>query len=257
MTQVKENHAFIDGQNLHSGVRALGWKIDHKKFRDYLRDELNVTKAFMFVGFMEEHQDLYNALQDAGFICFFKPLLRYNDGTVKGNVDADMVLQVMVDIDNFDKAVIVTGDGDFTGLIRHLITVNKLERVIIPNSRNFSSLYERIDEFGKEKNMFQFMDNLRNTLSYKPTTKGRGERSQQQNNVSRNTRSTSSKSGSIPVLPTKPSNSRRSSTAKPKRTPAKKRASNGSGSKSGGRARMTYKERLESSLIESINNAAE
>ena len=109
----KTNIAFIDGQNLNSGVKALGWKLDHKTFRAYLRDEHDVSKAYIFIGFMEEHQDLYSALQEAGFILYFKPLVRYDDGVVKGNVDADMVLQVMIDIERFDKAVIVSGDGDF------------------------------------------------------------------------------------------------------------------------------------------------
>lgn len=158
------NYAFIDGQNLNSGVKALGWKLDHKKFRAYLRDEHDVSKAYIFIGFMEEHQDLYSALQEAGFILYFKPLVRYDDGVVKGNVDADMVLQVMIDIERFDKAVIVSGDGDFSGLIRHLAGQRKLEQVIIPNRATYSSLFKRMDEFGNAH--FTFMDDLRRKLAY-------------------------------------------------------------------------------------------
>jgi uncharacterized LabA/DUF88 family protein len=159
------NYAFIDGQNLHSGVTQLGWKLDHSKMRNYLKEEFSVNKAFIFIGFMEEQQDLYTALQDAGFILVFKPLVRYYDGTIKGNVDADMVLKVMVEINNYQQAVIISGDGDFHGLIRHLIQINKLRKLIIPNKENSSSLFERINEFDQRK-YFIYMDNLKDKLTY-------------------------------------------------------------------------------------------
>jgi len=158
-----DNYAYIDGQNLHSGVSALGWKIDHKKFRDFLTNKYKVTKAYYFVGFMEEHQDLYSALQEAGFILVFKPLVRYEDGTIKGNVDADMVLQCMIDVAKYNRAVLVTGDGDFAGLIRHLASVKKLERVLIPNKSNYSSLFDRFEGFDKYGD---FMSDHRNEISY-------------------------------------------------------------------------------------------
>lgn len=160
-----ENYAFIDGQNLHAGVESLGWKLDHKKFREYLRQEHSVKKAYMFIGFMEEYQTLYSALQEAGFILHFKPLVRSEDSVIKGNVDADMVLQTMIDIDRYDQAVIVSGDGDFAGLIRHLASTGKLNQVIIPNRSNYSSLFKRLDEYGDI--YFTFMNDLRNKLAYR------------------------------------------------------------------------------------------
>lgn len=159
------NFAFIDGQNLNSGVNALGWKLDHRKFREYLESEFGVSKAYMFIGFMEEHQDLYNALQESGFILVFKPLVRRGDQEVKGNVDTDLVLQAMVDIGRYDQAVIVSGDGDFAGLIRHLAGVNKLKQVVIPNKDRYSSLFDRLDEFDSKH--VTFMNDLRNQLAYK------------------------------------------------------------------------------------------
>lgn len=161
----QNNYAFIDGQNLHAGVESKGWKLDHKKFREYLRDEYNVTKAYMFIGFMEEYQPLYSALQEAGYILHFKPLIRSEDSVIKGNVDADMVLQAMVDIDRYDQAVIVSGDGDFAGLIRHLAGTDKLKQVIIPNRSTYSSLFKRLDEYGDD--YFTFLNDLRGKLAYR------------------------------------------------------------------------------------------
>jgi uncharacterized LabA/DUF88 family protein len=164
------NYAFIDGQNLNAGVESLGWKLDYKKFREYLRQELQVKKAYIFVGFMEEYQPLYSALQEAGFILHFKPLVRSDENTIKGNVDADMVLQTMVDVDRYDAAVIVSGDGDFAGLVRHLASVHKLRQVLVPNRSTHSSLFKRMADYG---DTFTFLNDLRRQLAYRDFSKRR------------------------------------------------------------------------------------
>lgn len=176
--QALPNYAFIDAQNLHAGVESLGWKMDHKKFRDYLDAEYGVKKAYMFLGFMEEHQPLYSALQEAGFILYFKPLVRHDESAIKGNVDADMVLQTMIDIERYNQAVIVSGDGDFAGLIRHLASVNKLKQVIIPNRSTYSSLFKRLNEYGDK--YFTFMNDLRRDLAYRDFRRRSPRKPQQQ-----------------------------------------------------------------------------
>ena len=44
---------------------------------------------------------------------YFETNVRASDGTVKGNVDAELVLHTMIEYKHFDKAIIVSGDGDF------------------------------------------------------------------------------------------------------------------------------------------------
>lgn len=123
----KANYAFIDAQNLNAGLHRLGWKIDWKKFRTYLSEERNVEVAYIFLGFMPDYQDLYLVLQKAGFVVVFKEILTNKDGDVKGNIDAELILQAMVDYDRYDRALIVSGDGDFTCLLRYLAQNDKLE----------------------------------------------------------------------------------------------------------------------------------
>ena len=62
---MKSNYAFIDSQNLYLG---LGWKIDYKRFRVYLREKYNVEKAYMFIGYLPENANLYRSLQEAGYV---------------------------------------------------------------------------------------------------------------------------------------------------------------------------------------------
>jgi uncharacterized LabA/DUF88 family protein len=134
------NYAFIDGQNLHKGIQELGWNLDYRRFRTYLKDKYAVEKAFIVMGYVATNTDLYTALQSYGYTLIFKPILTYKDGRVKGNCDADLVLNVMTRIEEFAQAVIVSGDGDFFCLIKYLKDRNKLRMILVPDENNYSAL---------------------------------------------------------------------------------------------------------------------
>ena len=138
----ENNYAFIDAQNLHVAVRHLGWAIDFPVFRKFLLSEYSVQRAYLFIGFREEYTDLYSDLQAAGFILVLKPTIKARDGTVKGNCDADLVLQAMIDLPDYDKAVIITGDGDFASLVRYLKEQRKLSVLLAPDKNRYSGLLE-------------------------------------------------------------------------------------------------------------------
>ena len=140
----------------------VGWKLDMKRFRVYLEEKYKVGRAYYFIGYIPSNNDLYTALQSYGFILVFKPTLRLKDGSVKGNCDAEMVLQAMIDINDYDKAIIVTSDGDFGCLVKYLMKVGKLERALAP-CRAGSSVLLRNAAGAK----IDFLDNLRNKLEYK------------------------------------------------------------------------------------------
>lgn len=157
------NYAFIDSQNLNLSIREMGWPLDHKRFRAYLEENYNVVKAYIFVGFIEGHEDLYNTLEAAGFVCIYKPTIEHKDGTTKGNCDAELVLQAMIDYNLYDKAVVISGDGDFQCLVKYFIEQDKLLNLIIPNRNKYSALYKE-DMF---EPYLHFMNNLKGTLAYK------------------------------------------------------------------------------------------
>ena len=163
MKTKSNNYAFIDSQNLNLSIRSLGWNLNFKHFRVYLKDKYNVSKAFLFIGFVEGNNDLYKSLQEAGFICIFKPTLKYKDGTTKGNCDAELVLQAMIEYVNYEKAVIITGDGDFYCLVKYLIEQKKLQAIIIPNRLKFSALLK----FKICRPYLRFLNDLKTKLSYK------------------------------------------------------------------------------------------
>ena len=145
MQTKSNNFAFIDSQNLNLGVKSQGWVLDFPKFRIFLRDKYDVSKAFLFIGYVPGNQTLYTDLQKAGYICIFKPTQQIKKNgklIIKGNVDAELVLHAMIELHNYDKAVVVSGDGDFYCLVDYLAANNKLEKIIVPNS-HYSSLLKK------------------------------------------------------------------------------------------------------------------
>lgn len=157
------NYAFIDSQNLNLGTQKMGWKMDWIKFREWLKKEYNVEKAFMFIGYMPDFEKLYDQLHSQGYLVVLKPTLEmFHDPAseeekkktvdkeekrvVKGNIDADLVLHVMKEKNNYDKAVIVSGDGDFYTLIEHLDQEKKLLKVLTPNWQ-YSSLLKPFESY--------------------------------------------------------------------------------------------------------------
>jgi len=136
------NYAFIDSQNLNLGIRSQNWKLDFKKFRIYLKDRFKINEAFIFIGYIKENENLYKKLESYNYKLIFKPTSTISKNIIKGNVDAELVLHTMIEYDNYEKAVIISGDGDFYCLIKYLEEKNKLERLIIPNQFIYSYLLE-------------------------------------------------------------------------------------------------------------------
>jgi uncharacterized LabA/DUF88 family protein len=151
-------YAFIDSQNLNLGTSKdiyrnkkliyKGWKLDFRKFRRYLSDKFRVSKAFLFIGYIKQNKKLYRRLKTFGYKLVFKPTVADNQGKPKGNVDAELVLySAAVEYSNYDKAIIVSGDGDFYCLLEFLEKRNKLGRIIIPNIKSESSLLKPFQQY--------------------------------------------------------------------------------------------------------------
>lgn len=164
-------YAFIDSQNLNLGIRSLGWQLDFARFRLYLRNKYEVEKAFLFLGYIKKYESIYKKLRKYGYELIFKPTVKYKSGnsyTVKGNVDVELVINVMLQIDNFDKCIIASGDGDFYTLIDYLVEKDKLKKIVVPN-RKHSTLLKK---FNKDIVVLEYLENK---LSKKSGRRSRGK----------------------------------------------------------------------------------
>ncbi|MEM7368710.1 MAG: NYN domain-containing protein [Bacteroidota bacterium] len=148
MEQANNNYAFIDGQNLYLSTKANGWTLDMKRFRVYLKEKYKVSEAYYFLGYLrEELQDLYSMLQRAGFIIIFREHHSGMLGNKKGNIDTDLVFEVMrnlVDETSFGNVVLVSGDGDYKKMVDYLIKKDRFEKILFPNRKFASSLYKQL-----------------------------------------------------------------------------------------------------------------
>lgn len=156
-TNGSQNSAFIDGQNLYLGTTTAtpAWKVDLVRFRTYIRKKYGVEKAYYFLGFVnDKEQDLYSALQEAGFIIMFREHNSAMIGTKKGNVDCDIVFAVMKKLlrkELVGNVVLVSGDGDYKKLVDFLIEEGRLAKILFPNTYRASSLYRSIKlKFGAD-----------------------------------------------------------------------------------------------------------
>jgi len=159
MKKSEVNFAFVDAQNLHRGINSLGWNIDWYKFRIYLTEKYSVKLAYVFIGFVQENQGLYEYLQRCGYVLVFKPIVRDGNDRIKGNCDADLVLHSILKISEYDKAVIVTSDGDFYSLVRHLREQDKLAMVLSSYVKTCSKLLKK-----EAREKINYMDNLRRKI---------------------------------------------------------------------------------------------
>jgi len=151
-------YAFIDSQNLNLGTSKdirkngktvyEGWKLDFKKFRQYLFDKFRVDKVFLFIGYIKQNEKLYRALSSYGYKLVYKPTVKDGSGKPKGNVDAEIVLHsAVIEYPNYDKAIIISGDGDFYCLHEYLEKKRKLLAIIIPNRKSESSLLRQFQKY--------------------------------------------------------------------------------------------------------------
>lgn len=173
--QPKGNYAFIDSQNLNLGTQRVGWKMNWKRFREWLRDEHGVVKAFMFIGYVPDNEDLYRQMKEAGYLVILKPTvdmymtkeeLKDEKHVTKGNADAELVLYAMKELQNYNKAIVVSGDGDFHCLVEYLDSIQKLKSVMAPNN-HYSTLYRDYEQY------IHVLDKDRKILSYGPARRKR------------------------------------------------------------------------------------
>lgn len=135
------NYAYIDDANLYHGIAKLGWKMDYARFRIWLSEKYDVKVAYLFTGFIPSYQKRYEDLGKCGFTIIHKRIIRGSYGKVKGNCDAELVLQAVHDMhkNRYDQAIIVSSDGDFACLAKFLLNRKRL-RVILSPSNNCSIL---------------------------------------------------------------------------------------------------------------------
>jgi uncharacterized LabA/DUF88 family protein len=202
-------YAYIDASNMfYGGRKSLGWSVDYKKLREYLREKYQVSQVYFFggveihkfpfdylknetvpirelekylVNLVREKGDktsdaelelldrhikrvrFYLKIEKFGYNMVLKPIKMFVDpegfATRKANCDVDMTYLLMRDYKLFDRVLILSGDGDFLPVLKHLRSVKKEVLILARGHRTA----KEIKQFAGDKFM-DFTHNLRKII---------------------------------------------------------------------------------------------
>lgn len=159
----EENYAFIDSQNVNLAIRDQWWKLNWTKLYKHLVKKYKCEKVYIFIGYIERNKIIYNNLENIWYSLIFKPTKEFPDWKIKGNVDAELVLQSMIDYEKYDKAIIITWDWDFACLVKYLKNEWKLRTLIVPNLKKYSYFLKKewwhlIDSLSNKRERLEYFD---------------------------------------------------------------------------------------------------
>lgn len=169
------NFAFIDGANLHFTYENLDWKLDYQKLMNYLRKRLDVSVAYYFIGKTKDTEDIHTTLESYGYtiklkdpspymskekVCpYCKKQITPKMTKYKSDCDSYMTLQAMSDLHLYDRAVLITSDGDFDNLVKKLLLQDKLRMLFAPCKEGCSWLLK-----SASRGRIAFIDDYRDEL---------------------------------------------------------------------------------------------
>ncbi|MFC2006176.1 NYN domain-containing protein [Chloroflexota bacterium] len=171
------NYAYIDGVNLHRTYASpdLDWEVDYNKLLNYLRKRYEVGVAYYFLGNVPNNKDIQEKLDLYGYTLKLKEPSPYTEDAVlcsncgktvkpqverhKADVDSYLTMQVMSDMGEFNKAIIITSDGDYDELVKRLVRQDRLKAVFAPCKKGCSWLLK-----SAARGRIVFMDDYRDEL---------------------------------------------------------------------------------------------
>jgi uncharacterized LabA/DUF88 family protein len=147
---------FVDGNNMFYAQQRNGWFFDPRKILEHFTQEQDVrlVNAFWYTG-LKDSQDqrgFRDALISLGYTVRTKLLKEYYDDTSgrysqKANLDIEIVIDMFNTVEQYNRVVLFSGDGDFERAIELLrsknthITVVSTEGMIARELRNVTDRY--------------------------------------------------------------------------------------------------------------------
>ncbi len=117
---------FIDGANLYSASRSLGFDVDYRNLLAFFRARANVVRAYYYSAVIDTEEysplkPLTDWLAYNGYTLVTKPAREHADANgrrrVKGNMDVELAIDMLELAPRMDHAVLFSGDGDFRRLV--------------------------------------------------------------------------------------------------------------------------------------------
>ena len=167
----KPTYVFIDAANIIYGTvtkEGDSWKIDYQRLIDYLKQRYGMKKVFYFGGIDKSNpkqKRFYQHLKKFGYITVLKPVKYYaqDNGHVakKANCDVDMTFYMMKTLEQYGKAIVFSGDGDFLLVLKYLMDKKREVMVIANGQRTAKEIKQLV------KHQFTDLNTLKGKVEYK------------------------------------------------------------------------------------------
>ena len=117
---------FIDGANLYSASRNLGFDVDYRSLLEFFRRKSNVLRAYYYSALVDTEEysplkPLTDWLAYNGYNLVTKTAREFTDATarrrIKGNMDVELAVDMLELAPRIDHAVLFSGDSDFRRLV--------------------------------------------------------------------------------------------------------------------------------------------
>lgn len=144
---------FVDAANIELACDRLRARFDWAKILRLLTQDRQLVRAVAYSpihddpGVSIETQRFVEPFLDKGFKVVTKPLKRFQDGTIKANVDIELALDVITMLDRLDVVCLVSGDGDFQRLVELLQSRGVRVEVAAVGTSTASGLRHAADSF--------------------------------------------------------------------------------------------------------------
>lgn len=162
---------FVDGSNLYSAARSLGFDIDYKKLLKLFAKNGHLVRAFYYTALMDDQEyspirPLIDWLDYNGFTMVTKPVKEFTDATgrrkIKGNMDIELAIDVMEMAPHLDHVVLFSGDGDFRRLVE-AVQRKGVRVTVVSTIRSQPPMVA--DELRRQADVFIELDDLRDQIA--------------------------------------------------------------------------------------------
>lgn len=147
---------FIEGNNFYLACKSAGIVIDYAKVRKAFGED--VLRAYFYNAVIQDYQGdntirpLLDWLDYHNYTVFTKPCKTFEDPLtgqtrVKGNMDVEMAVDMLLLAPYIKHAVLFSGDGDFTYVVKALQRVGVMVTVV-------STLTMMADELRRAADLF-------------------------------------------------------------------------------------------------------
>ena len=165
---------FIDGSNLYTAAKSLGFDIDYKLLRMEFMRRGKLVRAFYYTALLDNDEyspirPLVDWLNYNGFTMRTKPAKEYTDSQgrrkVKGNMDIELAVDALELAQRLDHVVLFSGDGDFRPLVESLQRQG-VRVSVVSTIRSQPPMIA--DELRRQADNFIELDELRDVIGRPP-----------------------------------------------------------------------------------------